>query len=314
MTEVLCRCGKLTAGAHLCPDCTRTLAYAIANTAGHYDDLGTVARRQTRYGDGGNTKGSIGKTQPLPVDMRFISGPPEAAHRNASMGPLTQLRWDAWNTITAWARTVMAEQPQMLGPTCAGPCLHTSCAVARTRRWPTNTVVSMCHYLDRQHRWIHSREWAPNLLDELLDLEHRLTRAVNRPAERWYAGKCSAPRPDNTLCTAELYATQDRGHVTCRTCDTTHDVDQRRDFLLDEAKHILVTATEAAGALLAWTDYNGNEANLIKLIAKWSATNRLQVRGHVVIAGRDRRLYRLGDVQQLLVRHAQSEQARKRVS
>lgn len=319
MSDTTCRCGRPTTGTFLCPDCGRTLAYAVANIAGHYEDLGTLARKQTRYGNAGATKGSIGKAQPAPVDMRFISGPPDAAHRNASMGPLSQLRWDTWNTVVAWARTLMEEQDQVIGPVClvtrtntgSVTCLHTSCANIRRRTWPTNTIRSMCLYLDRNHRWIDRSEWSPALLDELLDLERRLVSAVNSPPERWYAGKCSAQGLlDEHACAAELYATAERGTLVCKACGTEHDVAGRRDFLLAEAKDYLVTATEAAGALLAWTDYDGSETKLVDRICKWRDRLKLEVADVTSLHGKDRHLYRLGDIQDLLVQHAQRDQQR----
>jgi hypothetical protein len=314
MTEQVCSCGRPTAGAALCGGCGTTLAFAFANVAGHYEDLGTVAAKRTRYG-GLATKGSIGKAQPLPVDMRFVSGPPEAAHPGATIAPLTQLRWDAWNTVVAWCRTVMDEQSQVIGPWCEDRyCLHVSCNVIKTRRWPTNSIQSMCLYLDRQHRWIEGREWAPLMLDEFLDLERRLTRAVNRPPDRWYAGKCSAlvldPDDPQALCMVDLYAEEDRGTITCPGCTTRHDVTQRRDFLLNEAKDYHVTASEAARALMSWTDYDGSENKLVDRIRKWRDRDKLEVCDVTSLNGKDRHLYRLGDIQRLLVEHAQREQAR----
>lgn len=313
MNEQLCGCGKATAGAAVCADCGRTLAFAIANVAGHYVDLGTVAAKQTRYASGGATKGSIGKAQPLPVDMRFVSGPPRETGARATLAPLTQLRWDAWNTVVAWCRTVMEEQAQIMGPLCGEHfCLHASCHVVRLRRWPVNTVTSMCLYLDKQHRWIEGREWAPLLLDEMLDLERRLTRAVNRPPDRWYAGKCSArsdiDAPD-LMCRVDLYAREDRGWIDCPGCGVRHDVAERRDILLKEAADYHVTATEAAGALISWTDYDGSQAKLVDRIRKWRDRDRLTVRDVTSLLGKDRHLYRLGDIQDLLVGHAQDVQA-----
>lgn len=315
MTEQLCQCGKPTAGAELCPDCARTLAYAIANVAGHYADLGTVAAKQTRYG-GLASKGAIGKAQPLVVDMRFVSGPPQEMGARATLAPLTQLRWDAWNTVVAWCRTVMDEQSQVAGPTCGeAHCLHVSCHVIRVRRWPSNTVTSMCLYLDKQHRWIEGRDWAAVLLDEMLDLERRLTRAVNRPADRWYAGKCSAmvldPEDPKALCHVDLYARDDRGWIDCPGCGARHDVADRRETLLQEAADYHVTATEAAGALISWTDYDGSQNRLVDRIRKWRDRERLIVRDVTSLHGKDRHLYRLGDIQDLLVGHAQDAQAQR---
>ncbi len=311
----LCYCGKPTSGATLCDRCSRTMAFAIANVAGHFEDLDTVVQKQARYGSAA-TKGSIGKAQPLPIDLRFVSGPPRLAAFGGQGGtaaaPGAQLRWDTRNTVVAWARTVLEGQRPLLGPVCAPTCLHTSCARARITRPPAADVRSMCHYLDKHYRWIETQAWAAQLLDEFCDLERRLTRMVNRPADRWYAGKCSAHDTlTGAVCEAELYASTDSGTLTCRACGTQHDVASRRDFLLVEAKDYLVTATEAAGALIAWTDYDGTETKLVDRIRKWRDRNQLEVRDVTSLLGKDRHLYRLGDIEELLVRRAQREQQRR---
>jgi hypothetical protein len=250
--------------------------------------------------------------------MRFLSaGPPSdddhsGRPRGATIAPLTQLRWDAWNTVVAWCRTVMDEQSQVIGPVCES-CLHRSCHIIRLRRWPTNTIQSMCLYLDKHHRWIEGRDWAGLMLDEFLNLERRLTRAVNRPPDRWYAGKCSALADiddPELMCRVDLYASEDRGWIDCPGCGTRHDVSKRREILLREAADTHVTATEAAGALIAWTDYAGSETKLVDRIRKWRDREKLEVRDVTSLYGKDRHLYRLGDIQVLLVEHAQREQRR----
>lgn len=300
MSEQLCECGRPTAGAWLCDRCQQTLAIALVNVAAYYDDLNTVRTKATRYG-GLATRGSIGKTQPLPVDGRFVD----------VTGGGTQVRYDVWASVVAWCRVVMEAQPEMCGPVCERACLHVSCAAIRRRRWPRNTIRSMVAYFDRQFRWIVREQWAPDFLDEMLDNEKRMRRIVDRPAERWYAGKCSATDESGNVCTAEIYASAESGSVTCHACDTMHDIASRRDFLLDEAKAYLVTATEAAGALLAWTDYDGSEAKLVDRIRKWRDRDKLEVADVTSLHGRDRHLYRLGDVQALLIAEAQHAQSRR---
>ena len=131
------------------------------------------------------------------------------------------------------------------------------------------TVPSMCAYLIRMAGTIAAEDWAGVLLDELIDAEKRLYRAVDRPAERWYAGRCGhveeAVPHDGTVCgcachhgagilcdvpggcglefaaepaavcTAELWA-DDRPVVRCDTCGSTYEVQARRDSLLAEAR------------------------------------------------------------------------------
>lgn len=297
---ITCTCGQPTSGAWLCDDCTKTFRWAIVNVGAHLADLGTIERREARYGDAGSTKGSIGKTQPLPMDMRF-AGTKEAG---------TQLKYDAWATVVAWCRVVMEDQPEVDGTTCPHACLHIDCAQIRRRRWPSNTVPSMIHYLARQFRHILTQQWAPDMLDEFRDLERRLTWMVDRPPVRWYAGRCGFTDEYGT-CVAELYAREDRGYIDCPSCGIRHDVGERRTRLLDEADDHLVTATQAARALLTWTEYDGTETKLVDRIRKWRDREQLDVADVTSLHGRDRHLYRLGDIRTLLVADARAEQDRR---
>lgn len=308
----ICDCGRPTAGARLCDRCEKTFGYAIANIAAYSVDLGVVERGQARYGGSVTSAPTIGKAQPLPVDMRFVdAGPPpdddtSGRPRPATIAPGNQLQWDMHNTIDAWCRTLLEDQPPVHGPTCPDRigCLHVSCAGIRRRRHPADTIPAMCYYLARQFRWILTQAWVPEMMGELLDLERRLARFVDRPPDRWYAGRCGI------VCTSELYVEVGRAVVTCSACDTRHDVAARRDFLLAQAKDYLVTATEAAGALMSWTDYDGSQRNLVARIGMWKGRKQVQVRGQVEIGGQDRDLYRLGDLQDLLIGDAQREQGR----
>lgn len=300
MTETICQCGRPTTGAWLCDDCAKTFDHALVNIGIYSNDLDTTIRiRRARYStNNGATKTTTGRVQPLIVDMRWAD----------RLGRGTQLTYDTRATISAWTRTVMDEQPDIAGPVCPTPCLHVSCAGIRRRRHPNDRTASMVHYLARQRSHILSQQWVTAMLDELLDLERRLTWMVDRPADRWYAGRCSVLDDQEHECDAELYAREDKGHIDCPKCGIRHDVTERREVLLKEAKGYLVTATEAAAALMAWTDYDGTENKLIDRIRKWRDRDRLEVADVTSLYGRDRHLYRLGDIQDLLVEHAQRQQ------
>lgn len=315
MTE--CSCGKPTSGATVCDQCSRSFAYAVANVGSLFIDLATVENRQTRTG-GIATRGSIGKSQPLPVDMRFVDAGPapkddlSGRPRGANLSPGVQLRWDVENTIDVWVRDIRRARPELHGPVCHPTmlCDHTSCAGVRARRHPAANVVSRINYIARHFQWIITQAFAPQMFDEFRDLENRLKRMTDTRPERWYAGRCSA-ETINGACPAELYATTERGQIKCRTCGTLHDVADRRDFLLDQAKDYLVTATEAAGALLAWTDYDGSEKKLVDRIGKWRTRGLIEARGTVAHGERVRTLYRLGDLQDRMVADAQTRQAKR---
>lgn len=317
MTATLCACGRPTEGAVLCDGCKRTLAYALVHVSIYWTDLGNVATKQTRYGNGAGTR-TIGKAQPLPVDLRFIDQhvpdePGDApAHHGAHLAPGSQLRYDVWDTLVAWCRTLMEVLPERIGPACE-VCIHSTCTSIRRDRWPSpgRGVPGLVNYLARQHRYLEAQTWAPVILDELVDVERRLRRMVDRPADRWYAGRCSETNAETgATCQAELYARTDRGEIACPGCGARWDVSERRDFLLEEAKAYLVTATEAAGALLAWTDYDGSETKLVDRIRKWRTTGQLATHEQATVNGRPRHLYRLGEIQALMVATLRTSTAR----
>lgn len=275
-----CTCDGNPTGVYLCASCDKTLAYALLAVADFHEELGTIRAKMTRFGNG-STKGSIGKTVPAPIDLRFASCTDEGQ----------RLLDDSRATVVAWSRTVMDEQDDVTGPLCGAPCLHTSCNTLRIRRHPRDTVRSMCAYLDRQHRWISGREYAPALMDEMRNLEGRLRRMVNPPQARWSAGFCE--------CGAELRMLVGRSYTRCQ-CGITHSADERREYLLSEAEHMLVTASEAAGALSAWTDYDGSVSDLMRRISDWGRRGQVLSRGNVTVSGQERPAYRLGDIREQL--------------
>lgn len=283
-----CACGRPTAGAHLCDRCSRTFSYALVNTAAYTLELDTVAGKQTRYGDPAGGTTAIGKEQPLPVDGRFLD--------RAAKGKGTKLRHDVDITVTAWVDRVTPHAPPPENAT---------------------TVAARILHLSRQLRWILRQPWCAEMLADFLGLERRLTTIVDRPPDTWYAGKCTAPiviDGETYECQHELYARVDKGFIDCPGCHARHDVGARRDFLLTEAQNYHVTATEAAQALIAWTDYDGSITKLVDRIRKWRDRDLLEIQDVTELRGKDRHLYRLGDIQQLLIDAAQQQQQTKRVA
>lgn len=269
MTDQTCRCGQPTSGAWLCDDCQVTFAYAIANVSAYYVDLDTIAAKLARHGSQGATKGSIGKSQPMPVDDRFAD----------ITGEGTQARWDAWNTVVGWARTIMEDQPELAGPA-HGECIHPSCTAIRRRRWPRNTMRSMCAYLDRQFRWIVREQWAPDMLDEFLDLERRLRRLVDRKRDRVYLGACTA-HVDGEVCDGGVYAFEGDLQGTCSAddCEATYSVAASRQGLEEALDSQLCTAAEIA-RLSVYLGLRADRGTIRKRINQWHVRNRIHAHGH----------------------------------
>lgn len=297
----VCACGKPTAGAHLCERCTRTFSYALVNTLAYYLELDTVERKATRFGDPAGGTRTIGKSQPLIVDHRFIENhrtyqDPDTK-RTITVGQGSGLRAAVETTITTWTDRCTPH--------------HTDPAPATI----SGSIAWLAHHT--RFRWILRQPWATDMLADFLTLERQLTRMIDRPPDNWYAGKCSAPLPPTDtnphpgICERELYARVNSGFIDCPGCKTRHDVGERREILLREAQNILVTATEAAQALIAWTDYDGSETKLVDRIRKWRDRDRLEVQDVTELRGQDRHLYRLGDIQALLIESAQQQQAKR---
>lgn len=294
MMTPTCPCGRPVNGTTLCGDCRHTLEVTLTHISAYHADLDTVRGKLTRYGSGGTN--TAGREVPLPLDGRFTD--PEQDHWH--------IAHDTHNTLTTWARIIVHDRTPTHGPTCHPVCLHLSCARIHRSRPPADRVDDCCRYLSANSSHLTVHPAADEMLDELLDLERRLRRIIDRPAERWYAGVCSAPTGDGQ-CPAELYATSSRGGLTCRDCGSVHDIRTRRELLLNEAEHMLVTASEAARAIVVWSDYDRGENRLVRRISTWRERNRIQVRGHRIEMGTERPTYRLGDVLDLLADDATRE-------
>lgn len=307
------QCGAAVHHTTICRTCVRALQTTARRIGGHYRDLVTVEGGQARYGSGRGGRRAGG---PRSIDLAAAN-----------------LAWDTRATLVSWCRTVMDAWPEYHpGPVCE-TCTHQTCTTAMRRAWPRDTVPSMCAYLIRMAGTIAAEDWAGVLLDELIDAEKRLYRAVDRPAERWYAGRCGhveeavqhdgtvcgcachhgagilcdvpggcglefAPEPA-AVCTAELWA-DDRPVVRCDTCGSTYEVQARRDSLLAEARDRTASVRVLARVVTTLGGRDLGEARLDARIRTWAARGRLTAVGARVIDGHSRPVYRIGDVLDLL--------------
>jgi hypothetical protein len=70
-------------------------------------------------------------------------------------------------------------------------------------------------------------------------------RAIDRMQERQYLGICYYEE-DGLTCHAEIWARPGAHQVTCTQCGITHDVGERRAWLLRQARDMIVTVREAS--------------------------------------------------------------------
>lgn len=106
------------------------------------------------------------------------------------------------------------------------------------------TAESYARFLLRWLGAVASYEYGAKAVDELTYAIRQAWRAVDRPADRWYAGPCGYDG-----CEEEIYARPETMKVHCPGCGLVWDVADRRTFLLRSAQDYLLTAAEMSRAL-----------------------------------------------------------------
>lgn len=253
--------------AFLCTKCGHRLATRFGEVAGLAEDLLVSLSRRARIDrpptplDPEDHQHSVAATlsiQPLPVDL-------------AAGEHLAALR----TTVAEWADSI-----------------------ARVRGYarPLGTWEAVGTFLVHQVPWLRYREEGPVLLEEIEQMRSQVRRFVDRPTPTWYAGPCGAHYLDDDgllqECDADLHALSGADQVTCRGCDTTHDVGQRRQWLLGLAEDRLLRAEHLARAVTVLA-----EPVTSAQIRGYAFRKRLVPKGRD--AG-DHPLYRVGDLLELI--------------
>lgn len=279
-------CTRPTNGVALCSDCRRTTSFALANIAGHYDDLDTLRTGQARYGSSAGG-GSVGKERPLGMDIRFTPGGQGAKVQQA-------------------VRSAMKDY--------AGK-VHAASQDAHDRP-EHDSVRAVCAYLDRSLGTIVTQEWAGDFKADMVSLEKSLVGLVDRPADQWYAGECGweggrDADGEPVTCTKVLYAQPGKDNVQCRTCGTEWPVKARRDILVREAEDRQATVRMLARVITTLGASDASEARLEGRINLWVHRGKLTADGTRVVDGKVRSTYRVGAVLDLIAKDVQRETERK---
>lgn len=292
-------------GVVLCATCRTTTSTALANIASYHADLlalgGPQARGQRRPGAVSDPTGG--------AVARRLDGD-ELAERD----PADYAAADTRAALAAWVRVLVEEH-------------------ATIADWPADTVAAMATFLGRHLASIATMAWVGNFVREVLDLEARLRRIVQRNDPRWYVGVCSVELEperlhdgqscgcachgglacdvpggchpeveviDATLCSQYLYAVPGSAFVRCPACHAHHSVAERRSDLLERSRDEELTLKEIAQLCAALLDTEPSVTRLLERLKKWT------LRGQLVWVDNSAavRLYRVGDVLDLLARHA----------
>lgn len=236
------------------------------------------ASSDSRYGCSGSFHGS-----PPAVNSSIRPHITADMRRNASTCPRRRHRSD-WRclTISTWCRRVYRG--------CGGACRESTRWTGGVTCAPTWKAV----YLTRRHT--RASACCPDIgmwLDEFRQLEAKTLNIIDVPENMRIIGRCL-----NSLCGVELKAPIGATEATCRMCGSTWQVKDVRLALLrsfiDSGKAF--PAGECASLLReCGLAANGNT------IRSWHRRKLLEPAGTVG----NKPVYRLRDVRQLLVRHAE---------
>ena len=118
-----------------------------------------------------------------------------------------------------------------------------------------------------------------NWYNSLAKAYEKTTRAIDLPPERVRAGTCPG-------CSVTLYTVEGRPSVTCKQCDTSHDVQDLQQAELNKIRSYAGTASEVLRAL-----HRAEVKIRLTRLTKWAD------RGQITYTTDDRgRVFTVGDV------------------
>lgn len=287
-TKPLCPvCGKpIHDNAYICQGCGFTLTKALRHIAELHSELDITLTRQARI-TVDNTGGISEPLQDWPDAEPGVVVQPMMFHAGAS-----EVAHVVNNTITTWTRTILEERCMELppipeppiGPVHPTECKHASCNVIR---WHVkdSEITHAAKFIAEYVWWLRHRPEAQEAYEDLISVDRRLERIIDRAEPLIYAGPCN-------ICRKDLYARQGAAQVECHPCDMTYDMEGRRAWLLDQAEDRLERAFVIARALTEW----GSPIHVDR-IRKWAQRGRLIPHA---ADGLGRPLYRISEVRELL--------------
>lgn len=144
---------------------------------------------------------------------------------------------------------------------------------------PLSTTALAAALLGHLHA-IAKRDDAAQAVEDIVRVVASSWHAIDRPADRAYAGRCDAPRHDlaGQACPEHMYTKPGQDTVTCRACGATHDPYERRARMQDDLDGTLMTGAQIA-RLAAYFGHCDRERarNLIKV---WAGRGLITAHGH----------------------------------
>lgn len=220
-------CGEMTPDGLLCAKCTSRLRYTLNHLPAAYKDLDVTLTRQSKTGE----PGKRGRETPIVFDQVASLTGTDVAH-----------------TLIVWIGAVAERAGEDLDRRDL-ICHGHSCVTVIT--WaPGRTLREWCGWLLQRMGRIRSHPEVAEMYDELTYALKIALRAVDRPADVEFAGRCD-------LCGSDIYArpgTEIAGEeVACRRCVEVvgpdgyvpyYDVADRRSWMRSQYRESLAPAPE----------------------------------------------------------------------
>jgi hypothetical protein len=213
MSAVCPVCGCEQGAGLLCASETERLERDLGDVAAIVAELDTALSKQARIGNAGGPSGLARERTPINVGAMNVAD-------------------DLQNTLTTWARDISESSGWVW--------------VASKQPPSQQSANVLLHHIDviRRHPAVEE------LVDEITDAIAQARRVVDRPADRTYFGPCYAETPDDqgraVTCLEEIWAKPTASHAACKVCGVTHEVEERREWLMDKAEDMIVTPREAS--------------------------------------------------------------------
>lgn len=154
---------------------------------------------------------------------------------------------------------------------------------------PSGPLVDALRFVARHADWLMHRPEAEQAYDELTAVVEGARRTIDTRGGQQYAGPCD-------VCERDMYAATGAAVVECKPCGVSHDMADRREWLLSAAEDRLATAAELARAVSGL-----GQPVTAATIRQWASRGRLAAHG----MDGTRPRYRVGDVTQLVRESAQ---------
>jgi len=233
MSGNICKCGQPAPGSRICAACRTRLGNNLERLVGLWDELSTKLARQ-RGVDYRNASGSASSETPCAIDASAF------AERQLVHISITNATGQLGLEISE-VQTLVATSATPLG------------------------IGFMCRLLRAHVNHIAGTEWGATFahaLDQKIDL---LTRLIDSPPARIYAGRCSFigaigpdgtpgdPDPEWLPCFAEMWVLEDDRRlatsVQCKVCGATFSLSIRKLWVQLQYRGCLVTVAEGSALL-----------------------------------------------------------------